>query len=153
MLRSHYDLFFDSFKEYYLYKFEQNEKQTWSNNSGFIGSYFFWIQNNAIIYERNYKRIQNILVGFGGITRSNSIILYYLNWFIYKFILLKDINYILFNMIKDEIKNSSINKIFYLDFDDHSTILGFNNLNISKNTNDNINIFKNGVIDNKIKKK
>ena len=56
-------------------------------------------------------------------------------------------------MIKDEIKNSSINKIFYLDFDDHSTILGFNNLNISKNTNDNINIFKNGVIDNKIKKK
>ena len=36
-------------------------------------------------------------------------------------------------MIKDEIKNSSINKIFYLDFDDHSTILGLNNLIISKN--------------------
>ena len=153
ILRSHNGLIFDSFKEYYSYKFEQNEIQTWSDNSGFIVSFFFWMQNNAIIYERNYKKIQNILVDFGGITRAIYIILYCLNWFIYKFILLKDINHLLFNMISNK-KNklSSVNKILHLNFDENSTVLGFNTLNINKNNN-NISIFKRGVIDPEIKKK
>ena len=153
ILKSHNGLFFDSIKQFNSYKFEQNEKQTWSS-SYFIGSYFFWMQNNAIIYERNYNRIQNILVNFGGITKAISIILNCLNWFIYKFILLKDINRLLFNVINN--KKSRNKKILHLNFSDNTSILGLNKYNINKTMNNNISLFKNEIvnnIDNDIKKK
>ena len=88
-LISHNGLFFDSIKEYNYFKYEQN--QICETKSSFISAYYFWIQNNIIIYERNYKRIQNVLADFGVISRIISVIASFINWFIYKFYLLKDI--------------------------------------------------------------
>ena len=68
------------------------------------------MQNNAIIYERNYKKIQNIFSNFGGMTQTIYMFFSFINWIFYKFTMLNDINKLLCNMIyfkKD--KNFSYN--------------------------------------------
>ena len=111
-------LLLNSIHELNTYKFEQNEKQTWDPISGILGVYYFWMQNNAIIYERSYKKLQNFLADFGGITKAISMISSVLNWIIYKFNLLNDTNSLLKKFIDirinnpvigDNLNNSSIN--------------------------------------------
>ena len=142
-------LLFNSIYELNTYKFEQNEKQTWEPISDILGVYYFWMQNNAIIYERSYQKIQNILADFGGISKAISIISSVLNWIIYKFNLLKHTNTLLKRFIDirinnqvigDNMNNSSINlnsnfnknsqRIIKIGLNEQS-----NNKNIIKNMN------------------
>ena len=107
---SHGGLIFNSINEKTAYNFEQNEKQTYDSVYGILCSYYFWMQNNAIIYERNYKKIQNIFSNFGGMTQTIYMFFSFINWIFYKFTMLNDINKLLCNMIyfkKD--KNFSYN--------------------------------------------
>ena len=90
---------FNWINEKRAYNFEQNEKQTYDSVYGILCSYYFWMQNNAIIYERNYKKIQNIFSNFGGMTQTIYMFFSFINWIFYKFTMLNDINKLLCNMI------------------------------------------------------
>ena len=132
---SHDGLIFNSKNEKNAYKFEQNEKQTWDSISGILGAYYFWLQNNAVIYERNYKKIQNVLSDFGGLTQTIYMIIYLINYIFYKFTLLNDINKLLCNMI--ELKKSRIIKhnINIDGIPNSSSIINLNLNNINKSSN------------------
>jgi len=108
---SYEGLIFYSINEKQIFKYEQNEKQVWKTEFGIIGGYYFWMQNNALIYERKYKRIQNIIVDFGGIINGFYLIGYFLNWIIYQFTLLNDINQLLCYFIDSKNKKQMLNNI------------------------------------------
>ena len=132
---SHDGIFFNSINEKKAYKYEQNEKQTWDSISGILGVYFFWMQNNAIIYERNYKKIQNVLSDFGGMTQTIYMITYFLNYIFYKFTLLNDINKLLCHMINLK-KNRNFKYNINMDgIPNSSSIINLNLNNFNKNSN------------------
>ena len=74
MMITHNGFFFDNIVKEPSYLFTQNEKQTiLTDNSSNVNIYgcllgfYFWMQNSLQYYERNYKRIQDILSDIGGI--------------------------------------------------------------------------------------
>ena len=123
-------LFLNSKWEKNIYKYEQNEKQTWENINGILGAYYFWLQNNAITYERNYKKIQNMLSDFGGISHTFYMIAYLFNYIIYKFSMLNDINKLLHHIIHLKKGNSLIYNI-KMDYLPNSSSLNLNMINKS----------------------
>ena len=132
---SHDGLIFNSINEKSAYKFEQNEKQTWDSISGILGVYYLWMQNNAMIYERNYKKMQNFLSDFGGLTQTIYMITYSLNYLFYKFTLLNDINKLL-SHISNFKKNRIIKHNINIDgIPNSSSIINLNLNNINKNSN------------------
>ena len=147
-------LLFNSMNEKSAHRFEKNEKEIWESSVGILGAYYFWMQNNGMIYERSYKKIPNILADFGGTTQAIYIIASGLNWIFYKFNLLKDINTLLLNSIQLKNNNNSNdlhfsnNLIFDLGNNSKSLInLNLNNNehsdNQDKNSNkNNMNLFK-----------
>ena len=75
LMVTHNGIFFDNVVEEPSYFFTQNEKQTMVNDQeGTIKIYdcllgfYFWMQNTLQYYERNYKRLQDILSDIGGIS-------------------------------------------------------------------------------------
>lgn len=133
-------LLFNSMNEKSAHRFEKNEKEIWESSVGILGAYYFWMQNNGMIYERSYKKIPNILADFGGTTQAIYIIASGLNWIFYKFNLLKDINTLLLNSIQLKNNNNSNdlhfsnNLIFDLGNNSKSLInLNLNNNNKNRN--------------------
>ncbi len=94
---THNGFFFDNIVNEPSYIFTQNEKQILitdvSSNVNIYGcllGFYFWMQNSLQYYERNYKRIQDILSDIGGI---NSIIISFsglINFFVQGYIILLD---------------------------------------------------------------
>ena len=141
-IKSHNGLIFDSLKEEKQYKFEVNEKQIWESNFGIIGTFYFWMQHNLILYERNYKRIQNILADFGGITKAINLFSSFLNWAFSNFILIKDVKKLLFSLIN--LKNLNYNLYnFNFSFDDINNSSSFISFNNSFFKSKNVSLLKN----------
>ena len=71
---THNGIFFDNVVEEPSYFFTQNEKQTMVTEGDVVNIYdcllgfYFWMQNTLQYYERNYKRLQDILSDIGGIS-------------------------------------------------------------------------------------
>ena len=94
---THNGFFFDNIVNEPSYIFTQNEKQILitdvSSNVNIYGcllGFYFWMQNSLQYYERNYKRIQDILSDIGGI---NSIVISFsglINFFVQGYIILLD---------------------------------------------------------------
>ena len=69
MLVTHNGIFFDNVIEEPSYFFTQNQQQGIKDNTfGCLITFYFWMQNSLQYYERNYKRLQDILSDIGGIT-------------------------------------------------------------------------------------
>ena len=131
-------------------KYEQNEKQVWNSEKEIIGSFYFWMQNNAFIYERKYKKIQNIIADLGGIIHGIHMIGYFLNWIIYKFTLLKDINHLLcyFTDLKNKKKirnniNFIVNSSSILNINSNINNSNIKQITINQHNDDQCCIFKN----------
>ncbi len=155
IIKTNDGLIFNSKKKQKIFTFEQNEKHIWESKNGILGVYYFWLQNNALIYERRYKKIQNIIADFGGVTQGIYIITYFLNWIIYKFTLLNDINQLLCYFINLKEKKGIVYNFNH--FNNSSSILNLNNININNDKvchiNNNIpcdkNIFNNQNVNKK----
>ena len=92
-----HDKFFLSNKgnEEMSYVFEQNEVQEWKTEVGIKGCIYFWMQNKAIIYERYYKRLENVLADAGGIIKIVITFGTWINNFFAKYVTYKDVNLII----------------------------------------------------------
>ena len=78
ILRTDDGIFFDTEKITSTYTFDYNEKITHSDNS-ILGSFNFWIQNTQVIYDRTYKKIQDIAGGVDGIVEIVMLIAKFIN--------------------------------------------------------------------------
>ncbi len=106
---THNGFFFDNINTINSYTFEQNEKITdKTNGTGIYCAFYFWMQNRLQLYERSYKRIQDILASVGGITKTISLFAQIINFLYYKYIILIDTAKMLNQMINnDTIKHES----------------------------------------------
>ena len=66
---THNGILFDNVIEEPAYFFTQNQQQSINKNTyGCLNSFYFWMQNSLQYYERNYKRLQDVLSDIGGIS-------------------------------------------------------------------------------------
>ena len=99
----------NSFKSY---EFTQNEKSTSQNsiNTNIIISFYFWMQNSLLCYERNYERLQDLLSDIGGLESFVKIIAYIINSFIINYRILLDTEELLLNSDRQNFKKCDINQ-------------------------------------------
>ena len=74
-------------KSEYSFIFDSNQKDSKPNNknSQILAEVSFWMQNNFIVYERNYKKIIDAFPTIGGIIEIVYYILYIINYFYNKY--------------------------------------------------------------------
>ena len=91
LMQTHNGIFFDNIVEEPAYFFTLNEKITSEvGNTRLISGFYFWMQNVQQYYEREYKRLQDILSDIGGIGSIILIIAQAINFLISNFIILLD---------------------------------------------------------------
>lgn len=101
-VRTHEGIIFEEIREQEHYYFDHNEKVTEDNSStGALVCFFFFLQNRAQIYERSYKRLQEVLANIGGILKVIITIAFIVNRFFHDFKLLNDINHLIFGFSKE----------------------------------------------------
>ena len=127
IIKSHEGYILSNDKEEMSYIFEQNSKTKVTSENYIKNSFYFWMQNKAIIYERQYKNIANVFAEFGGTIKMIVVLGTWINYFFSKFSTLRDVNLI-------------INK--YIDLNQHfktQSKIAFFNSNIKNNIFNNIN--------------
>jgi hypothetical protein len=124
IIRSYQGLIRDNYVEETSYSFHENSKSTTSSeNTIIIGSFFLWIQNSQLYYERHYQKITDVFSSIGGIGSAVFTVMQIINYFINNFIILLDTqdlilnvknkNYIYEKLVK---RPSIINFIGQMDF-------------------------------------
>ena len=156
-IETHNGLLLDNIEEEKTYIYERNDATRENNFKGedIFVSYYFWIKNSMNYYQRNYKRIQDVISNIGGINQVIIFLSIYINSFYNKYIVLNDTESLLFSSILTEKKmktkvkeNKSLEKIKTSEKDninkfstinnddkDKSNIKG-RNKKIEKNIND-----------------
>ena len=90
-------IIFDSKSVITTYKYDQNEKITSEKsienlNENIFGAFSLSMQNMQNVYSRKYKKFQDIAGSIGGIIKIINIFSYLINYFFYKFQVIKDFN-------------------------------------------------------------
>ena len=114
LMTTHNGIFFDNIIEEHSFIFIQNEKVTFEDKvitknygidspkkTGIVVCWYFWMLNSMEYFERNYKRLQDILGDIGGLS---SIVLFFveiLNFILSNYTILLDSNEMI-NIISDE---------------------------------------------------
>ena len=113
IMRTHNGYFFDNIEDSSSYFFSNNEKNTYeteplhhTNIYNCLNGFYFWMTNNLQHYERDYKRIQDILSDIGGINSIVIITAQVLNFFVTDYIILLDTEDLLLNIDKDNFHRS-----------------------------------------------
>ena len=113
IVETHNGLFLDNKEEEKTYIFERNDaiRQINFNQEDIFNVYYFWIKNEINYYQRNYKRIQDVISNIGGINQVVIILSIYINSFYNKYIVLRDTESLLSSSIHSEKKGlKKINK-------------------------------------------
>ena len=88
------------------YSFHENSKTTTNEeNTNILGVFFIWMQNSQQYYQRNYKKLQEMLSEIGGFANIVILIAKCINYLIARFNMLSDTQELLTNIIN---KNVSI---------------------------------------------
>ena len=102
----------------YSFRFDLNEILTYpkSNENSIISSFYFIMGNKEEIYFRTYKKFQETLANFGGVSKTLLMFSSILNFLINDYTINKDINYHYFSIKREESnKRSNINLNHYVD--------------------------------------
>ena len=101
--------FLDDISEKITFKFDNNEKLVRTDNFDILGTFHFWIQNEMDIYERLYKKVQDIAGGVDGITEIIMLFIKIFNLLIFNnFQVINDFNNEIEKYIKKYKKNHSL---------------------------------------------
>jgi len=102
LIKTHNGIIFDNIEEELSYSFDRNDVLTYSIDSNNIYIvYNFWLKNRLLIYERIYKRIQDIISIIGGICESVTFFASFVNCFYHDYIILYDTKTLLFSSIEE----------------------------------------------------
>ena len=130
LLKTHNGIILDNVVEEKSYLFSQNEKVTMDEaieekdeegrpkidqngekiykSTGIISSYYFFLQNRLQLYDRNYKRLQDILSNIGGLSRTFFFIANIINAFVSNYITLSDTEQLLLSIDNTNYYNEKI---------------------------------------------
>ena len=100
------------------FRFDLNEKLTYpkSEENSIISSFYLIMGNKEEIYYRTYKKFQDALANFGGVSKTLLMFSSILNYLINDYTINKDINYHYFSIKREESnKRSNKNLNFYVD--------------------------------------
>ena len=134
LLKTHKGLIFDDIKEDISYSFDRNDVYIGDRGQvNIYASYTFFLKNIMNYYERNYKRIQDIISIIGGIYKFITIVAIYINSLYSNYIVLSDTLVLLHSSIhveknRIEIKSNNKKKLYSHLRDDEKDIK-----NIEKN--------------------
>ena len=131
LLKTHNGIILDNIVEEKSYLFSQNEKVTMDESiemkdeegkpmydengekkyisTGVVSSYYFWLQNRLQLYDRNYKRLQDILSNIGGLSRTFFFIANIINAFFSNYITLSDTEELILSIDNTNYYNEKIN--------------------------------------------
>ena len=102
MIKTHNGIIFDNIEEKLSYSFDRNDVLTYSTDSNNVYIlYYFWLKNRLLIYERIYKRIQDIISIIGGIVGFVTSLSSFVNCFYHDYMILYDTKTLLFSSIEE----------------------------------------------------
>ena len=102
MIKTHNGIVFDNIEEELTYSFDRNDVLTYSTDTNNIYMmYLFWLKNRLLIYERIYKRIQDIISIIGGIVESVTFFSSFVNCLYHNYMILYDTKTLLFSSIEE----------------------------------------------------
>jgi hypothetical protein len=102
MIKTHNGIMFDNIEEELSYSFDRNDVLTYSKDSSNVYLvYYFWLKNRLLIYERIYKRIQDIISIIGGISKFVTFFSSFMNSFYHNYLILNDTKTLLFSSIEE----------------------------------------------------
>jgi hypothetical protein len=102
MIKTHNGIIFDNIEEELSYSFDRNDVLTYSTDTSNVYLvYYFWLKNRLLIYERIYKRIQDIISNIGGIFEIVTFLSSFVNCFYHNYIILYDTKTLLFSSIEE----------------------------------------------------
>ena len=102
MILTHNGIIFDNIEEKLSYSFDRNDVLTYSTDSNNVYIlYYFWLKNRFLIYERIYKRIQDIISIIGGIVGFVTSLSSFVNCFYHDYMILYDTKTLLFSSIEE----------------------------------------------------
>ena len=151
MIKSRTGILFDESSYKFSYVYDQNEKLTFlktkeNNNLDLFGAFYFSMQNIQDVYDRKYKKFQDIAGNISGISNFIIIICKILNYFVHKFIIfcnsvndLDEFYISLGNTIVKEKEKHSINVNFFKNLENNNKISkksdteNYSNRNSNKN--------------------
>ena len=89
------------------YQFTQNEKTT-AENTDILVSFYFWMQNSLLNYERNYERLQDLLSDIGGLESFVIFFVNLINSFMIDYIVLLDTEELILKLDNHNFKEANI---------------------------------------------
>ena len=107
---THNGLMFDSSIDEYAYIVDQNAPETGTYHGAYL-SFYFWLKNKIIIYERTYKTLQDVLAEIEGMADLILFIATMLNNFVSEYITLKDTVHVLFTLKSKNVNRTAIKRI------------------------------------------
>jgi hypothetical protein len=91
-IATHSGILFNEQSNINSFNLDVNEKFTIEMyNSGIYGVFYFWMGNQAGIYDRTYQKIQDICASISGISKLIMIIGYFINYLIHEITLINDL--------------------------------------------------------------
>ena len=110
-IKTHNGLIFDNIEEEYSYFYDRSDVFTDNNNQTDIYmGYCLWLKNTMNYYERNYKRLQEVISSIGGIYQVITIVAAFINSFYNNYIVLSDTRNLLISSIDSEKDNYQKNE-------------------------------------------
>ena len=111
MMVTHNGIFFDNVVEEPSYFFTQNQQQSFSENVfGALNGFYFWMQNTLQYYERNYKRLQDILSDIGGISSIVLTVAEIINALVSGYIILIDTEELILNTENENFSQNNLSR-------------------------------------------
>ena len=90
LIKTNKGLLFDKINNELSYSYERNDIAFNNDNNQLFTVYYLWLNNRINYYERNYKKIQDVISNIGGIFQFITFVAIYINRFYNKYILLSD---------------------------------------------------------------
>ena len=93
-IATHSGIIFNEKTDIYSFALDVNEKFINDKaNTGIYGVFYFWMGNQAGVYDRTYQKIQDVSASISGISKIIMGIGYFINYFIHEFTLISDLRF------------------------------------------------------------
>ena len=94
------------------YQFIQNEKTIGENtqNTNIIVSFYFWMQNSLLYYDRNYEKLQDLLSIIGGLESFIKFLASLINSLMINYVILLDTEEIILDIDKQTYRNINLSQ-------------------------------------------
>ena len=125
-VNTHNGFFFDNVVVDNSFYYEQNDIKNYETIYKIYTSFHLWMQNKVQIYERNYKRVQNVIADTGGMIKAITTLASIINILANKYQTYSDIEEVILNKCDGLNKTKTFHKFSNLGLTNPITTKGIN---------------------------